>query len=171
MTRFGVGIEFGIGTRLFAFVGLLDAIALGLDIGLPQATRNVDLQSLGQLQHALAQLPPFASGQAQRQRPFGLRYLVQKQQIGRHRAGGRVVLHELAHERSAAGADFAHHQQVVARQGHAQAKAGSGFGPLLPDPGQGPVQQFAGAGKAQTGRIHPAQKIVRFNALASHGPF
>ena len=82
-----------------------------------------------------------------------------------------MVLHELAHERGAPRTHLAHHQQVVARHRHAQAKTGGGFGTLLADPSQRALQQFACAGKTQAGRVHTAQQIVGFKSLASHGLF
>ena len=162
MPRLGVGVEFGIGARLLALEGLFDALAPGLDIGFCQAAGNVGLQAPDQLQHVLAQLATFASGQAQRQWPLGLRHMVQKQQVGRRRADAGHIVHELAHERGAAGADLTHHQQVVVRHDHAQAEPGRRFGTPLAYPGQGLILQRTRAGKAQFARIHPAQQVLGF---------
>ena len=158
----GKGVERIVSARLLALESLLDALTLGLHIGFGQTTGNVGLQAPRQLQQALAQLEALTRGKVQRERPFRLRHLVQEQQIGGRRTGGGHIVHELAHERGATRAHLAHHQQVVVRHRHVQAKAGGGFGPLLPHPGQGRLHQLTGAGKTQIGRVHPPQKILGF---------
>ena len=160
----GKGGQGAVGLGFLVGVVALQGVAVGLEVGLGQSLRNVLLQRLHRLGHALAQLAPLAGRQAQGARPLGRVKSVQVTQVGRGGAQGGGGLHLLRQQGGTARADVAQHKQVVVGLVQGQAKASGGLCPFLANPGQRLVRQLARVGKAQPGRVHFQPQGVRRQA-------
>ena len=82
--RLGKRRQLGIVLCHFVLPGFLDALALDLVILSFQPLRNFALQGFHRLRQQLAQQPPLAGRQAQRQRPLRRIEVVEIAEIGRH---------------------------------------------------------------------------------------
>lgn len=70
-----------------------------------------------------------------------------------------MVVHELTHECVAPGPHLPHDEEVIARQGHAQAKTGRRLGTCLPHPGQRFLKQLTGCGEPERLGINPTRQF------------
>ena len=147
--RFGERLELGIGLGFLGLVGLLDALAFGLEILPVQKPGYFLLQRLCHFSHQLPEQPALAGRQAQRARSLRRIEVVQIAQVGRHcfARGGRQ--HRLPEQRRTPAADLAQHEQVVVGLVHRETEARGRFGTVLADPRQGLPDQFGCVGEAQ----------------------
>ena len=147
--RLGIGTEGKITTILLGLVRRLNSLAFGLEVVLSQTLWYFALQSLGQLQHHLAQHSTLTGHQAQGLRAFWFVKVMHITKVRRNWALFGLHAHHLAEQGGAPTAHFTQYKKVVIRPGHAHAELRGLFGPLLPDPGQWLVLQLGGVYKTQ----------------------